>query len=94
MFFEIDLIVSSSFDLPVNAMFDTGFSGYLAINGQDIDGFGWTYIKQQPMFTARGETEFDLYLGEVRACWSRISDSRACWLLFNRSFTWSPMAYN
>ncbi|MUG91790.1 aspartyl protease [Scytonema sp. UIC 10036] len=66
LFFEIDLIVSSGFDLPVNAMFDTGFSGYLAINGQDIDGFGWTYIKQQPMFTARGETEFDLYLGEVR----------------------------
>lgn len=27
---------------------------------------GWTYIKQQAMFTARGETEFKLYLVRVR----------------------------
>jgi predicted aspartyl protease len=66
LFFQIDLLAASNFELPVDAMFDTGFSGYLAINNQDIDGFTWTYIKQQPMFTARGEAEFKLYLGEVR----------------------------
>lgn len=66
LFFEIELLASTSLELPVAAMFDTGFSGYLAINNQDIDGFSWIYVKQQPMFTARGEAEFDLYVGEVR----------------------------
>jgi predicted aspartyl protease len=31
-------------ELPVDAMFDTGFSAYLAINNQDLDALGWTYI--------------------------------------------------
>ncbi len=65
LFFEIELIASDGLKLPVDALFDTGFSGWLAINNQDLDGFGWTYIKQQPMFTARGEAEFELYLGKV-----------------------------
>ncbi len=66
LFFEIDLLASKNLELPTDALFDTGFSGYLAINNQDIDGFNWTYIKQQEMFTARGEAVFDLYLGKVR----------------------------
>jgi predicted aspartyl protease len=66
LFFEIELIASDGLELPVDRMFDTGFSAYLSINNQDIDALGWTYIKQQPMFTARGESEFKLYLGKVR----------------------------
>ena len=32
LFFEIDLITSDGLNLPVDAMFDTGFTGFLAIN--------------------------------------------------------------
>lgn len=32
LFFEIDLITSDGLDLPVDAMLDTGFPGFLAIN--------------------------------------------------------------
>jgi predicted aspartyl protease len=66
LFFEIELIDSSGLELPVDAMFYTGFSAYLAINNQDLDALGWTYIKQQAILTARGEAEFRLYLGKVR----------------------------
>lgn len=66
LFFEIELITSGGLELPIDALFDTGFSAWLAINNQDLDALGWTYIKQQPMFTARGEAEFELYLGQVR----------------------------
>lgn len=65
LFFEIELIALDGLELPVDALFDTGFSAWLAINNQDLDALGWTYIKQQPMFTARGEAEFELYLGKV-----------------------------
>jgi clan AA aspartic protease len=66
LFFEIELLSNNGLELPVDAMFDTGFSDWLAINNQDLDALGWTYLKQQPMFTARGEAEFELYLGKVR----------------------------
>ena len=65
LFFEIELIALDGLELPVDALFDTGFSAWLAINNQDLDALGWTYIKQQPMFTARGEAEFEIYLGKV-----------------------------
>lgn len=45
LFFEIDLLATKNLELPIDALFDTGFSGYLTINNQDIDGFSWTYIK-------------------------------------------------
>ncbi len=32
LFFEIELIAANSFALPVEALFDTGFSWWLAIN--------------------------------------------------------------
>ncbi|MDF5719129.1 MAG: aspartyl protease [Rhizonema sp. PD37] len=66
LFFEIELLSDNGLELPVDAMFDTGFSDWLAINNQDLDALGWTYLKQQSMFTARGEAEFELYLGKVR----------------------------
>jgi predicted aspartyl protease len=36
LFFEVELITSDGLELPVDAMFDTGFSGWLAINEQDL----------------------------------------------------------
>ena len=66
LFFEIELITDNGLELPVDALLDTGFSGWLAINDQDLDGLDWTYVKQEKMRTAKGEFNFDLYAGKVR----------------------------
>ena len=46
LFFEIELIADNGLELPVDALLDTGFSGWLAINDQDLDGLDWTYVKE------------------------------------------------
>jgi predicted aspartyl protease len=66
LFFEIELIADNGLELPVDALLDTGFSGWLAMNDQDLDGLDWTYVKQQKMRTAKGEFNFDLYAGKAR----------------------------
>ncbi len=63
--FEIDLIAADGLKIPVGAIFDTGFSYWLAVNEQDIEGFGWERLREQIMKTARGDIEFDIYLGKV-----------------------------
>jgi predicted aspartyl protease len=35
LFFEIELLAADGLEIAVDAMFDTGFSGWLAINEQD-----------------------------------------------------------
>ncbi|MCM0590855.1 MAG: aspartyl protease [Gloeotrichia echinulata IR180] len=65
LFFEIDLMTSDGLNLPVDAMLDTGFTGFLAINKQDLDGLDWGYIGEEPLRTAKGESRFDIYLGKV-----------------------------
>lgn len=47
-------------------MLDTGFTGFLAINKQDLDGLDWQFIRGQELRTAQGEKFFDLYLGKVQ----------------------------
>jgi predicted aspartyl protease len=67
LFFEIELIADEGIGFPVEALLDTGFSGWLAIDIQDIEGLGWLYIRKEGMRMAQGEdTEFSLYLGKVR----------------------------
>jgi hypothetical protein len=66
LFFEIDLIAADGLELSVEALLDTGFSWWLAINNQDIEALGWIYLEQQTMVTARGDAEFDIYLGKVQ----------------------------
>ncbi|MGK7877587.1 MAG: retroviral-like aspartic protease family protein [Xenococcaceae cyanobacterium] len=66
LFFEIELLAADGLELPVDAMFDTGFSGWLAINEQDLDALGWIYVDQQTMRTAQGDSRFDIFLGKVR----------------------------
>lgn len=44
LLFEISLIASDGLELSVDAMFDTGFSYWLAINEQDIDALGWVRL--------------------------------------------------
>ncbi|MCL1470959.1 aspartyl protease [Argonema antarcticum A004/B2] len=66
LFFEIELIVDNGLELPVDAMLDTGFSGWLAMNKQDIEGVNWTYLDEQMMGTAQGDFVFEIYVGKVR----------------------------
>lgn len=66
LFFEVELIADNGLKLPVDALLDTGFSGWLAMDDQDLDGLDWTYVKQEKMRTAKGEFNFDLYVGKVR----------------------------
>ena len=65
LLFEISLIASDGLELPVDAMLDTGFSYFLAINDQDIDALGWERLREQTMRTARGDVKFDIYIGKV-----------------------------
>lgn len=65
LFFEIDLITADGSYLPVDVMLDTGFTEFLAINKQDLDGFEWHFIRQEELQTAKGESLFELYSGKV-----------------------------
>ncbi len=65
LFFEIDLIASDGLDLSVDAMLDTGFTGFMAINKQDLECLDWAYIGEESLRTAKGESRFDIYLGKV-----------------------------
>ena len=37
LFFEIELIAADGLEIQVDALFDTGFSWWLAINNQDLE---------------------------------------------------------
>lgn len=63
--FAIDLITDDGLNLPVDAMLDTGFTGFLAINKQDLDSLDWFYIGKETLRTAQGETLFKIYLGKL-----------------------------
>lgn len=65
LFFEIDLIAADSSLITVNALLDTGFTDWLAMNIQDIESLGWSFLDKQDMRTARGELQFNLYQGTV-----------------------------
>lgn len=65
LFFEIDLIAADSSVLTVNALLDTGFTDWLAMDIQDAESLGWTFIRQREMRTARGDALFNLYVGTV-----------------------------
>ena len=66
LLFEVELIANNGLELPVDALLDTGFSGWLAMDEQDFEGLDWIYIRRQEMRTAKGEFDFDIYAGKVR----------------------------
>ena len=64
--FEISLIAADGDAIPVTALLDTAFTGWLAIDNQDADSLGWLLEDEgQRMKTARGEVRFNLYEGTV-----------------------------
>jgi predicted aspartyl protease len=65
LFFEIDLIASDGDLIPVSALLDTGFTGWIAMNIQDINSLGWSIINKDDLLTARGWTTFNIYQGKV-----------------------------
>ncbi len=65
IYFEVDLIGGENFSFPVETMLDTGFTEFLAMNKQDIESLDWTFLGQDKLRTAQGETEFDVYSGRV-----------------------------
>jgi predicted aspartyl protease len=65
LFFEIELITADGLNLPVDALFDTGFTGFLAINKQDLDGLNWQFVSDDELVTAQGLKTFELYSGKV-----------------------------
>jgi predicted aspartyl protease len=65
LFFEIEFISDDGLNLPVDAILDTGFTGFMAINKQDLDGLNWQFIRKERLRTAQGEARFYIYLGKV-----------------------------
>ena len=65
LFFEIELVTNDGLNLPVDALFYTGFAGFMAINTQDLDGLEWLYSGEEMLRTAKGESKFQIYLGQV-----------------------------
>lgn len=65
LYFEIDLIAADESVITVDALLDTGFTDWLAMNVQDVESLGWSFIREQDKQTARGVSKFNLYQGTV-----------------------------
>jgi clan AA aspartic protease len=65
LYFEIDLIAVDESVITVDALLDTGFTDWLAMNVQDVESLGWSFIREQDKQTARGVSKFNLYQGTV-----------------------------
>jgi predicted aspartyl protease len=65
IYFEIDLIGEDGISFPVETMLDTGFTEFLAMNKQDVQSLDWSFLNQDKLRTAQGETEFDVYSGKL-----------------------------
>jgi predicted aspartyl protease len=50
----------------IDAMFDSGFSYWLAVDSQDVSAFNWVFIRRQIMETARGNFRFNIYAGKIK----------------------------
>ncbi|MGL5063140.1 MAG: aspartyl protease [Microcoleus sp.] len=66
IFFEIGLVAADGEVMFADALLDTGFTGWLGINSQDLN-FDWLLVDDEyPMQTARGEGDFNIYIGTVQ----------------------------
>jgi predicted aspartyl protease len=66
LFFEIDLIAADGSELPVDAMLDTGFSGWIVINAQDLEALDWLFVREDTLRMAQGNATLSIYVGKVR----------------------------
>ncbi|RKZ84014.1 MAG: aspartyl protease [Candidatus Parabeggiatoa sp. nov. 1] len=65
LFLQMDLMATDSSFVTADAMLDTDFTDWLAMNIQDIESLGWAFIKTQKKYTASGLVRFSLYAGTV-----------------------------
>lgn len=66
LYFEVELIAFDGTVLPIEALLDTGFTGWIALNNQDASSLGWVAVDELPMNTARGIASFTTYSQRVR----------------------------
>jgi clan AA aspartic protease len=65
LFFEVELMADNTLILPVETLLDTGFTGFLAMNKQDLEDLNWQFIHEQELITAQGVKVFPVYLGKI-----------------------------
>ena len=65
LYFEIDLIAADGSVITLNALLDTGFTDWLAMNSQDVESLEWLLVDKREMQTARGDVTLNLYEGSV-----------------------------
>lgn len=65
LYFEIDLIAADGSVVTVDALLDTGFTDWIAMDIQDVDSLGWSSIRTKQMRTARGDVRLNVYEGIV-----------------------------
>ena len=65
LFFEMNLMAVDTSIVAVDVMLDTGFTDWLAMNTQDIEDLGWSFVERQEKQTASGLVEFNIYAGIV-----------------------------
>jgi predicted aspartyl protease len=65
LYFDLDLVAVDGSFITANALLDTGFTDWLAMDIQDLESLDWSFIKKETRQTARGLGEFSLYQGTV-----------------------------
>jgi clan AA aspartic protease len=65
LFFEIELIAADGSIITVDALLDTGFTGWLAVDTQDVESLGWSFQEREERRTTLGVATFNLYQGAV-----------------------------
>lgn len=66
LLFEIELITGDGLELLTEAILDTGFSDWLVIDKQDLDGLEWFSVGEETMKMVKGYADFDIYLDVVK----------------------------
>jgi predicted aspartyl protease len=62
LYFEIELIAVDGSVVAVDALLDTGFTEWLAMDIQDILSLGWLYVDRQEMHTVSAVYTFQGYI--------------------------------
>ncbi len=66
LIFEIDFVAEDGLTITVDALLDTGFTDWLAVNTQDAISLGWQLVdNEETRLTASGEAQFNIYAGTI-----------------------------